>query len=187
MEEFIHEFSGLGGIQSKCHIRILNEEGKPLVIMCTQVADNEGTSVTNMAEYIAIDVKNYLERDNLTLATAIARYLREKKLSEMLSDLIGGLKEANKYSVFALESIKLALEYTERYRSIKERYDGFIWVEHYPTGVLSIVKNDMYSIVTFDDETWQPTWGHCYIESVSEYTGYSPDKFLSPKIALPES
>ncbi|USD64107.1 hypothetical protein [Vibrio sp. SCSIO 43136] len=187
MEEFIHEFSGFSGYPSKCHIRILDQENMPLVIMCTQVHDNEGTSVTNMAEDIAQEIKRYLERDNLTLSTAISRYLRERKLSEMLGDLVRGLKEANKYTVFALESIKLALEHTERYRSKKERVDGFIWVEHYPKGVLSIVNNDLYSVVTFSGETWSPNWNHCNIASISEFTGYSESYFRSPKEALPQT
>ncbi|MEH0739970.1 hypothetical protein H4F05_00490 [Vibrio cholerae] len=180
MEEFIHEFSGFGRVPSRCHIRILDEEGKPLVIMCSQVKENAGTSVTNMAEYIAIDIKEYLERDNITLASAIARYLREKKLSEMLGDLVKGLKDANKYSVFALESIKLALEYTEKYRSKQDRLNGFIWVEHYAEGIFSIVDKDMYSIVTFDPESWQPNWSHENIESVANYTGYPESCFMSP-------
>ena len=181
MTEFIHEYSELGEIPTTCHIRILNEEDKPLVIMCTQITENKGRSITNIAEFIAIDIKNHFEHKNLKLSTAIKRYLREKKLSEMLGDLIDGLRKKDGYSVLILESIKLALEYSERYRTKKEKYDRFVWVEHYPKGVLSIIRSDRYSIVTFDD-TWRPSWEHCDIESVSEYTGYPTDMFKSPKL-----
>jgi hypothetical protein len=179
MEEFIHEFAGFHGTPSRCHIRILDEADKPLVVMCSQVAEKPGTSVTNMAEYIALDVKKYLERDNFTLASAIARYLRTKKLSEMLSDLINGLKSEGKYSIFALESIKLALEYTEKHKQQKSRVSEFIWVEHYSVSV-GLHPDGRYAVVSFDKESWQPNWSHGSIEAVVNYTGYTEKHFESP-------
>ena len=184
MEEFIHEFSGFHGIPSRCHIRIIDEKNKPLVVMCSQVFEGAGTSVTNMAEDIAQDVKNYLERDNFTLASAIAKYIRRKRFSEMLGDLVNGLKRTNKYSIFALESIKLALEYTEKYKGQKDRLDGFVWVEHYAAGIFSIVPEDRYSIVTFDQQSWRPNWIHCNVEFVAMETGYPKSFFKSPKESI---
>lgn len=184
MEEFIHDFTGFHGVPSKCHIRILNDKDKKLVIMCSQVYEKPGTSVTNMAEHIAIDIKKYLEQDNFTLATVIARYLREKKLYEMLDDLIAGLKSSKKYSIFALESIKLALEHTEKYRETKNRTNDFIWVEHYSAGRFSLLPEGDYSVVVFDRNTWQPQWHHMPIHKVVEYTGYGAKCFESPLVAL---
>lgn len=183
MEEFIHEFAGFDEVPSRCHIRILDEVGKPLVIMCSQVSEKPGTSVTNMAEYIALDVKKYLEKSNFTLASAIAMYLRKRKLSEMLGDLIDGLKKADKYSIFALESVKLALEYTEKYKHFKNRVNGFIWVEHYAAGV-GLAPNGSYAVVHFNKESWEPNWIYLSLSSVAKYTNYSEEFFKSPTESL---
>jgi len=186
MEEFIHEFAGFHGAPSRSHIRILNDNNKPLVIMCSQVADKPGTSVTNMAEYIAVDVKKYLEQDNFTLASAIARYLRTKKLPEMLGDLINGLKSANKYSIFTLESIKLALEYSEQYKHQEKRINEFVWVEHYSSDV-GFHPDGRYAVVSFDEKSWQPNWKHGPIKYIADHTGYSETCFESPSQSFNET
>jgi hypothetical protein len=178
MQEFTYEFAGFHEIPSRCHIRILDEVNKPLVIMCSQVPENPGTSVTNMAEYIALDVKKYLEKNNFTLASAISEYVRKKKISEMLGDLINGLKTAKKYSIFALESVKLALEYSEKHRRLKNRVNKFIWVEHYASGV-GLHPNGSYAIVRFNEESWEPNWSYVSLSALAKYTGYSEEYFFS--------
>ncbi len=182
MEEFIHEFAGFDGVPSRCHIRILNEIEKPIVIMCSQMYENPGTSVTNMAEYIALDIKSYLEKNNFTLASAIAGYVKKKKISEMLGDLIDGLKKSDKYTIFALESIKLALEYTEKYKDLRKRTNNFIWIEHYAAGV-GLHPKGSYAVVRFNEDTWEPNWAYVSISALAKYTGYSEELFESPGIS----
>lgn len=66
-DEFVYSFIGFGGVQSRCHIRILDDQDKPIVVVCSQMATKSGTSVTNAAEIIAQNVvREFLERDNVT-------------------------------------------------------------------------------------------------------------------------
>lgn len=44
-------FSGYGGIPSKCHLEIHDN-----VVIATELSDNPGTSITNMAEVLATRV-----------------------------------------------------------------------------------------------------------------------------------
>ncbi len=58
-KEFIYYFDGS---KSKCHIRILSEKGK-IVVMCSQFCTGAGTSITNAIKVIAKAIK---KRENLT-------------------------------------------------------------------------------------------------------------------------
>lgn len=182
-EEFIHTFGGFSGCQSRCHIRILDDQDNPLVILCSQLANKPGTSVTNSAELIALNVKNYLAHDNLTLTAAIHRYIKSSRLSKILDDLVSKLKETKNLTIFALESLKLALEYRERYIERTGKINGLIWVEHYVKGI-GLVPKGSYSIVTFEPGTWTPSWKHLSLEKLSEITGYNALEFQVPLTTL---
>lgn len=91
-EQFEYRFYGFHGTPSRCHIRVLDDIDKPLVVICSQLANHPGTSVTNAAEFIAKDVINYLSQDCLALSLSIHRYIKNNKLSKILDDLITKLK-----------------------------------------------------------------------------------------------
>src|SRR5918994_4735176 len=54
--DYIHHYRGYWSEGGKCRIRIYREEGQYPVVICSQLADNPNTSVTNMAEYLAAEV-----------------------------------------------------------------------------------------------------------------------------------
>jgi hypothetical protein len=54
--DYIHYYRGYWSDGGKCRIRIYQEEGHNPVVICSQLPDNDNTSVTNMAEYIAAEV-----------------------------------------------------------------------------------------------------------------------------------
>ncbi len=54
--DYVHHYQGYWSDGGKCRIRIFQEEGRDPVIICSQLPDNENTSVTNMAEYLAAEV-----------------------------------------------------------------------------------------------------------------------------------
>ncbi len=54
--DYVHYYRGYWSEGGKCRIRIYREEGREPVVVCSQLADNANTSVTNMAEYIAAEV-----------------------------------------------------------------------------------------------------------------------------------
>ena len=54
--DYIHFYRGYWSYGGRCHIRIYREDGRAPVVVCSQLADNDNTSVTNMAEYLAAEV-----------------------------------------------------------------------------------------------------------------------------------
>ena len=54
--DYVHRYRGYWSDGGRCRIRIYREEGRPLVVVCSQPPDNGNTSVTNMAEYLAAEV-----------------------------------------------------------------------------------------------------------------------------------
>jgi hypothetical protein len=54
--DYIHYYRGYWSDGGKCSIRIYREERRVPVVICSQLLDNDNTSVTNMAEYIAAEV-----------------------------------------------------------------------------------------------------------------------------------
>ena len=70
--DYIHHYRGYWSDGGKCRIRIYREEGRSPVVICSQLQDNENTSVTNMAEYLAAEVIK--ERSLPTPLTWIEHY-----------------------------------------------------------------------------------------------------------------
>jgi hypothetical protein len=56
IHDYIHRYRGYWSDGGKCRIRIYREEGPSPVVVCSQLPDNDNTSVTNMAEYLAAEV-----------------------------------------------------------------------------------------------------------------------------------
>ena len=54
--DYIHLYRGYWSAGGRCRIRIYQEDGRAPVIICAQLPDNDNTSVTNMAEYLAAEV-----------------------------------------------------------------------------------------------------------------------------------
>jgi hypothetical protein len=54
--DYIHYYRGYWSDGGKCRVRIYREEGRAPVVICSQLTDNDNTSVTNMAEYLAAEV-----------------------------------------------------------------------------------------------------------------------------------
>jgi hypothetical protein len=54
--DYIHHYRGYWSDGGRCRIRIYREDGHAPVVICSQLQDNENTSVTNMAEYLAAEV-----------------------------------------------------------------------------------------------------------------------------------
>jgi hypothetical protein len=56
IHDYVHHYRGYWSDGGKCRIRIYREDGCNPVVICSQLQDNENTSVTNMAEYLAAEV-----------------------------------------------------------------------------------------------------------------------------------
>ena len=49
---YIHYYRGYWSNRGKCRIRIYQEDGQVPMVICSQLPDNDNTSVTNMAERV---------------------------------------------------------------------------------------------------------------------------------------
>ncbi len=54
--DYIHYYRGYWSDGGKCGIKIYREDDHVSLVICSQLADNRNTSVTNMAEYLAAEV-----------------------------------------------------------------------------------------------------------------------------------
>jgi hypothetical protein len=54
--DYIHRYRGYWSDGGKCRIRIYQEAEQDPLVICSQLPDNDNTSVTNMAEYLAAEV-----------------------------------------------------------------------------------------------------------------------------------
>jgi hypothetical protein len=54
--DYIHHYRGYWSDGGKCRIRIYQGNGQAPVVICSQLPDNDNTSVTNMAEYLAAEI-----------------------------------------------------------------------------------------------------------------------------------
>ena len=52
----VHHFRGLHGGAGTCRIRVYRPIGFPPVVLATELPDNPGTSITNLAEQLAAEV-----------------------------------------------------------------------------------------------------------------------------------
>jgi hypothetical protein len=54
--DYIHYYRGYWSDGGRCRIQIYQENKRAPVVICSQLPDNENTSVTNMAEHLAAEV-----------------------------------------------------------------------------------------------------------------------------------
>jgi hypothetical protein len=54
--DYVHHYRGYWSDGGRCRIRIYREDGLAPVVICSQLPDNDNTSVTNMAEDLAAEV-----------------------------------------------------------------------------------------------------------------------------------
>jgi len=70
--DYIHYYMGYWSNGGKCRVRIHQEDGYDPVVICSQLPDNNNTSITNMVEYVVAEVVE--ERGLATLLTWIEHY-----------------------------------------------------------------------------------------------------------------
>ncbi len=56
LHDCIHHYRGYWSEGGRCRIRIYREDGRTPVVICSQLPDNDNTSITNTAEYLAAEV-----------------------------------------------------------------------------------------------------------------------------------
>jgi len=54
--DYLYEYRGYQGCTSSCRIQIFGRPGVVPIVIATELPSNHGTSVTNMAEYLAAEI-----------------------------------------------------------------------------------------------------------------------------------
>jgi hypothetical protein len=120
--DYVHHYRGYWSDGGKCRIRIYRDDGHAPVVVCSQLPDNQNTSITNMAEYLAAEVieehqlstpliwiEHYPEHEG-----AIGEYSLVKFSSwEPREDRLGGVRRyqlgSPQWSPLTLEEMKTML------------------------------------------------------------------------------
>ncbi len=54
--DYVHKYAGYHNLPSRCRIRIYQRDGRVPVVIATELDENPGTSITNMAEQLCAEV-----------------------------------------------------------------------------------------------------------------------------------
>lgn len=166
IRDFPYIFPGFHGIESKCHIRIVSEEGKATVIVCSQAPDNKGTSVQNAYEIIRDIVKSELKDKNS----------RKVFSASLIDEFADQLEKTEKFKVaialFLLRQSSKVLRDEKTLLDIFKKQDiDIVWVEHWPLGTGLLQDESDYYLVK-ENETGSPSWHRININSFSKGLGY---------------
>jgi hypothetical protein len=106
----LHHYRGYWSDGGRCRIRIYQEDGHAPMVICSQLADNDNTSVTNMAEYLAAEI---IEEHSLpTPLTWIEHYPEHE----------GEIGEYSLVTFFSWELTEVCLGGVWRYRVGSQRW-----------------------------------------------------------------
>ncbi|WP_287963423.1 hypothetical protein [Alcanivorax sp.] len=167
IQDFFFEYPGFHRIKSRCHIRIVSEPTKPVVIICSQIPGNTGTSVQNAYEVIKASVLDDLGKG------------KEKrvKIASVLDEFADTLEKTKKFRVaialFLLrQSAKGLRDEGTALDIFGKRNEDIIWIEHWPKGTGLLDKESDYYLVE-EDEKGFPSWKRILdMEKFTEKLGY---------------
>ena len=131
-ENFLLEFDGFGGAPSRCHVKILASPNKPIVIMCSQVKSNPGTSIMNAYEIIRERVFTFLAENY--------RNKQKEKAAESIDELSRVLESTKKLRIaLVIYILKFASSSLRSNPSLLKQINSeapeVIWLEHWPEGI----------------------------------------------------
>lgn len=180
-EDFFFEFPGFHNINSKAHVRIVQDGTKPFVLIVSQTPDNVGTSVQNAYEILRERMKEYVEREhakgrNVAIAGSIDDF----------ANLVLEAKNCLQATVvFLLRQASSVLRGKNEVINALRRSAEIVWIEHWPPGTNMDPTEDDYLLVT-EDWAGSPKWRRIDITAFSKTLGYdslglakSPELFLA--------
>ena len=170
-EKFTHEFHGFHGTPSRCHIQIVYDEKKPLVVLMSQVLTEPGTSIINAYEIIREEISTYLEKKS--------RDERKQRIVDVIDKFTNTLETTKKVHLSLLIN---SLKYVSRsfknnsWVSKKHSFDrsDIIWLQYWQNDAGP--QNLKYVLVSENDEGF-PSFQHLSIDAFSKRIGYTPQDF----------
>jgi len=175
-EDFHLTFPGFGECESRCHIRILADPGKPIVVICSQLKTKPGTSIMNAYEIIRGYVYEYLAKKH-------SEKLKYDTAQE-LEGLAETIEKAKKLRVaIVIYLLRLAARVlTGQAPKIDqicwEEPDAY-WIEHWPEGTGPLHEVD-YLLVS-ENEVGNPKWHRVNAFRFAERIGYTQEDFAIPE------
>lgn len=166
IENFFYTFAGFHGRESKCHLRIISEPEKPVIIVCSQTPDNIGTSVQNAYEIIRDAVINELSNRNN----------RKVFAASIIDEFADTLEKTKKIRVavalFLLRQSSKALKNEKTFIDIFKKQDSdVVWIEHWPVGTgLLERESDYYNVQ--ENEKGDPSWHRIDTNKEAAELGY---------------
>ena len=167
-EEFFLDFPGFHGFLSKCHLRILAEKGKPIVIICSQPPNNLGTSVQNAYEIIRDHVYEYLQSKT--------NELKKEKAAIAIDEFAVTVEKTKKLHIafitFILRQVSGILRNKESVLALlKDEKPEVVWIEHWPKGTGFDYGEVDYLLVS-ENEVGSPSWNRIKTNDLSKKLGY---------------
>ena len=174
-ENFVLNFPGFANSNSQCHIRILADPDKPVVIVCSQFLNYTGTSIMNAYEIIRGYIYDYLSMKH--------RNELKEEIAQELDHLAKIIEKTRKFRIaFVVYLLRFAAKLlTNRLpfiKQLKESKPEIYWVEHWPEGS-GILTGTNYLLVS-ENEVGDPSWKKIDVASISKSLGYEQKDFEIP-------
>ena len=175
-KEYEYELVDKGRILTKCLIRIIEEDNKPIVVLCVQKKVSKGTTITNTIDLIAKEVFYQLKTENGSISSEFTKYLTEYPLSKKLKYIGDCIKNSSNWTAFIFHRLGEFFSIKELKEKRNKKINNIMWVEYYPADT-SFFTYDKYAVITFNNEYWSPEWNHISEDDLVNYTGYPIDLF----------
>lgn len=178
-EDFHLEFPGFSGFQSRCHVRVLAESKKPMVVICSQVKTKPGTSIMNAYEIIRGQVFDYL-----------AKKQSEKLRHDTAAELEGFAETIEKTRKLRVALVAYLFRLAARALTnrvpildqINKEEPELFWIEHWPKG--TGLGEDVDYLLVSENEVGEPHWQRVNFAKLAERLGYSEADFEIPDEAV---
>jgi len=178
-EDFHLKFPGFSGFQSRCHVRVLAESKKPMVVICSQVKTEPGTSIMNAYEIIRGHVFDYL-----------AKKQSEKLRHDTATELEGFAETIEKTRKLRVALVAYLLRFAARALTnrvpmldqINREEPELYWIEHWPKG--TGLGEDVDYLLVSENEVGEPHWQRVNFTKLAERLGYCEADFEIPDEAV---
>jgi hypothetical protein len=156
-EDFFCNFKGFWNCNARCHIRLLHEDKRPLIVICSECPDNTGTSICNAFEMIYKEILAKIKKDKL------AKELDEfNKIYGMRKNLVQAIIS------YIIQSFEKNLKNQSSIFNKIPNTKDLIWCEHWPKEP------------SWEEEYWEvnhctgqkPRWKKIDLKDLSQRTGY---------------
>lgn len=167
-EDFFLNFEGFHGTPSRAHIRLVHDEGKPMVVVCSQPLYGAGTSVQNAFEIIREEIWPKVE--------GRISYPYKQPMAAELDSLKAAIQNNGKVTsglaVWAIEKLSTWLCRDTYHRTFLRPNLKVVWLEHWPPGTCSMLGPPDHYLLVRENGKGAPAWIRVDLARLAEELGY---------------